>query len=207
MIRRTSLTALLLFVIAAPLSAQVQMRVDRSTSASDPDDVPDVTIESVDGGLIVRTGPAAVIWRDQNTTEGSFTLAADFTLLEPSSHANYYGFMYGGRDLQGSSQNYLYFLIAQNGTYIVKHRANDETVHDIVGRTRHDAINTPGDDGQSTNRLEVRVGADGTDFVINGTVVHTAARSGMAGRSDGLWGFRINHVIPGVRIDNISPMQ
>jgi hypothetical protein len=98
----------------------------------------------------------------------------------------------------------MYFLVAQNGTYIVKHRANDETVHDVQARTPHDAIATPDSEGRSVNELEVRVGADQTEFVVNGTVIHTVPNSGMAGRTDGIWGVRVNHVIPGVLVEDLG---
>ena len=117
---------------------------------------------------------------------------------------NYYGLVYGGADLASASQNYLYFLVAQNGSYIIKHRANDETTHDVVGRTMHDSVVQPDDSGSSVNELEVRVGEDATDFVVNGTVVHSAPKSGMAGRTDGIWGVRINHRIPGVVVENLG---
>ena len=206
MIRRLSMAALAV-LIALPVAVQGQedlmMRVDRSTNAADPDDVPEVTITTVDGGFEVTTGPAAVIWDGDQTASGEFNLSATFTLLEPSGHPNYYGLFYGGSDLNTDGQNYMYFLIAQNGTYIVKHRANNETVHDIVGRTPHDAING----GAATNDLEVRVGADEIAFVINGQVVHTTENAGMAGRTDGIYGVRINHVIPGVRVEGLSVSQ
>ena len=105
--------------------------------------------------------------------------------------------------MEGSGQNYLYFLVAQNGTYIVKHRAGNETTHDIQGRTAHSAIRTPDASGTSVNDLEVRVGADATQFVVNGTVVFTAPKTGMAARTDGIWGVRVNHVIPGVLVENL----
>ncbi|MBT8489153.1 MAG: hypothetical protein HKN72_16855 [Gemmatimonadetes bacterium] len=206
MIRRLSMAALAV-LIALPGAVQGQedlmMRVDRSTNAADPDDVPDVTITNVDGGFEVHTGPAAVVWDEGQTASGEFNLSATFTLLEPSGHPNYYGLIYGGSNLNTDGQNYMYFLIAQNGTYIIKHRANNETVHDIVGRTPHDAIN----DGAATNDLEVRVGADEIAFVINGQVVHTTENAGMAGRTDGIYGVRVNHVIPGVRVEGLSVSQ
>ncbi|NNF27807.1 MAG: hypothetical protein HKN73_11350 [Gemmatimonadetes bacterium] len=203
MTRRLSMAALAV-LIALPVAVQAQedfmMRVDRSTNAADPDDVPEVTITNVDRGFEVRTGPAAIIWDEGQTASGEFNLSATFTLVEPSGHPNYYGLFYGGSQLNADSQNYMYFLIAQNGTYIIKHRANNDTVHDIMGRTPHDAINS----GAATNDLEVRVGAEEIEFVINGQVVHTAANSGMAGRTDGIYGVRINHVIPGVRVEGLS---
>ncbi len=54
------------------------------------------------------------------------------------------------------------------------------------------------------NQLEVRVGGDETEFVVNGTVVHTVENTGMAGRTDGIWGVRVNHVIPNMHIDGLG---
>lgn len=207
MLRRLSMTALALLV-AVPLSAQMpdgmRMRVDRSTDASDPDDVPEVTVTSAANGIQVTTGPAVVLWNPANTATRPYTLSGTFTLQAPSGHPNYYGLVYGGGDLGGAGQNYMYFLVAQNGTYLVKHRANNETVHDVQARTRHEAVAVPGADGTSVNRLEVRVGNDQTEFVVNGTVVHTVQNTGMAGRTDGIWGVRVNHVIPGVLVENLG---
>lgn len=204
MFRRFSMVAFAL-LIAAPVAAQdFRMRVDKSTNAADPDDVPEVTIMEVGDGFQVNTGPAALVWKDSDTASGMYTLSATFTLQEPSSHNNYYGLFYGGGALDGDSQNYMYFLIGQNGSYIVKHRAGNETVHDVQGRTAHDAVATPGANGKSVNELEVRVGSDETAFVINGTVVFTAPKQGMAGRTDGAYGVRINHVIPGVLVEGLG---
>jgi hypothetical protein len=196
----------LALLIAAPLAGQVdglQMRVDKSTNANDPDDVPEVTIAAMGSGFQVTTGPAAVVWNPANTATGEYTLTGTFTLQAPSGHNNYYGLVYGGGALDGERQNYLYFLIGQNGSYIVKHRAGNETVHDIQGRTPSEAIRQPDATGKSVNELSVRVGAEQTEFVVNGTVVFTAPKSGMAARSDGIYGVRINHVIPGVLVENL----
>lgn len=209
MVRRTLAAALLALTAAllhAPLAAQAaphwQLRVDRSTNAADPDDVPDVTVEAMDGNFRVATGPAAVVWDPDHRATGEYTLSGTFVLESPSDHNNYYGLVFGGNDLSASSQNYLYFLIGQNGSYIVKHRANDEAVHDIVGRTPHEAIRQAGG-GSSTNDLAVRVGASSIDFLVNGTVVHTQPREGMASRTDGIYGVRVNHRIPGVTVRDL----
>ena len=207
MIRRISL-AVLTLLIAAPLAAQapagLKLRLDHSTDATDPDDVPEVTVTTSGDGFIVRTGPAVTAWDPSNTATGSYTLRGTFTLLEPSGHVNYYGLVYGGRDLEGDGQNYLYFLVAQDGSYLVKHRAGNETTHDIVGRTPHAAVMAADANGRSVNDLEVRVGADNTDFVVNGVVVHSAPNSGMAGRTDGIWGVRVNHVMPGILVEGLG---
>lgn len=206
MIRRLTL-ALLAIAVAAPLAAQspnLQMRIDQSTSASDPDDVPDVTISSAPNGFQVNTGPAAVLWEPSNTASGEYTLSGRFTLLAPSDHVNYYGLVFGGNELEGGGQNYLYFLVAQNGSYIIKHRAGDETTHDVVPRTEHAAVTQPDASGRSVNDLAVRVGADQIEFVVNDQVVHTAPKQGMLARTDGIWGVRINHRLPGVVVENLQ---
>jgi hypothetical protein len=199
--------AALAFLIVAPMTVQAQdglrLRVDRATNAADPDDVPEVTIAEVGNGFQVNTGPAAVVWSDANTASGEYTLSGTFTLQAPSDHNNYYGLVYGAGGLDGDGQNYLYFLIGQNGSYIVKHRAGGD-VHDIQGRTSHDAVATPDGGGTSVNELSVRVGSDETQFVINGTVVFTAPKSGMAARSDGIYGVRVNHRIPGVLVEGLG---
>lgn len=216
MIRRISLAAVTL-LIAVPLAAQapagLKLRLDHSTDAADPDDVPEVTVTTSGGGFEVRTGPAVTAWNSANTATGNYTLRGTFTLLKPSNHVNYYGLVYGGRDLEGSGQNYLYFLVAQDGSYLVKHRAGNETTHDIQGRTPHSAVVavpklSPFSDvwdpnGRSVNALEVRVRADATDFVVNGVVVHSAAKTGMAGRTDGVWGVRVNHVLPAILVEGL----
>ncbi|MEX2570761.1 MAG: hypothetical protein WD737_05600 [Gemmatimonadota bacterium] len=207
MIRPISMVGLAI-LLAAPLTAQapadLQMRLDQSTNASDPDDVPDVTLAPAEGGFQVNTGPAAVVWDPANTASEQYTLGATFTLLAPSDHVNYYGLVFGGRELEGAAQNYLYFLVAQDGSYIVKHRANDETTHDVQGRTSHAAVAQPDANGTSVNDLEVRVGASELDFVVNDQVVFTAPRQGMASNTDGIWGVRVNHRIPGVVVENLG---
>lgn len=217
MIRRISLAALAL-LIAAPLAAQApdgwQLRVDRSTNAADPDDVPEVEFKTVGSGFQINTGPAAVAWSSENAASGEYTLEGSFTLLAPSDHVNYYGLVYGGRDLDGPGQNYLYFLVAQNGSFIIKHRAGDGVTHDIAPRAPHDAVVEPDASGRSVNHLQVRVGADETDFVVNGTVVYTLGSiiqarlnmpemPGMRSRTDGIWGVRVNHRIPGVVVEGL----
>ena len=59
----------------------------------------------------------------------------------------------------------------------------------------------PGADGKSTNALEVRVGADKVDYVVNGTVVGSSPKTGM--KTDGTWGVRVNHLLE-VHIDGLS---
>ena len=204
MILRLTL-AVFALVIAAPLSAQGdwRIRVDHAAGPTRPDAVPTIDFAAVEGGFQLSTGPAVVLWQDADTVRAPFTTSGTFTLLEPSSHASYYGIVYGAVRLQNVRQSYLYFLIAQNGTYVIKHRA-EERVTEIVGRTEHPAIVRPGRDGRSVNELEVRAGATDLEFVVNGTVVSTLPRRGLTARAAGSYGVRVNHVIPGLLVEKLG---
>ena len=207
MVRSFLSAAALLLLLGAPLSAQnhsaLKLRIDKSTEASDPDDVPDVKVTHVGQGFQVNTGPAAVVWDAAHTATGTYTLKGRFTLQKPSGHVNYYGLVFGGKDLADAEQKYLYFLVAQNGTFLVKWR-DGEQVGDVVGRTPHDAVVKPNASGTSVNDLEVRVQASKIDFVVNGTVVASTPRTGRAAQTDGIWGVRVNHVIPGVLVEGLT---
>jgi len=206
MIRHLSM-AVFALLVAAPMAAQApagwEMRVDHSTNPSDPDDVPEVTVRSIAGGFEVGTGPAVTLWNPANTATGQYTLEGTFTLMQPSGHVNYYGLIFGGTGLEGGEESYIYFLVAQNGSYIIRHRVGNETVHDIVPRTPSTAVMAADANGQSVNRLQVRVGASETQFVVNGTVVHTAPKTGMTAGTDGIYGVRVNHVMPGIRVEGL----
>ncbi len=207
-----SLSFLVLFAFA-PLAAQatagLMLRVDESTNAADPDDVPEVTIATVGSGFQVNTGPAATIWEADQTASGNYTLRGRFTLLAPSSHRNFYGLVFGGRNLESENQRYLYFMIAQTGDFVVIHRIDNANTSQIQTYTQHASVATPDASGRSVNDLEVRVGANEVAFVVNGTVVHTAPKTGPLAETDGIWGVRINHVLPGVLVENlgVSPAE
>ena len=76
--------------------------------------------------------------------------------------------------------------------------------HDVIGRTTHAAVVRPDESGRSVNDLEVRVGADKLDYVVNGTVVHSTPKAGLTAQTDGIWGVRINHVLPGVLVEGLA---
>ncbi len=73
----------------------------------------------------------------------------------------------------------------------------------MAPKTPSDAVKKPDDTGKSTNALEVRVGADKIDYVVNGQVVHSTPKSGETAKTDGTYGIRINHLLE-VQIDNLG---
>jgi len=198
--------AVLALAAIAPLAAQSpkgwKMRVDRSTEASDPDAPGDIKFVTMGSGFHATNPKAAVYWNPSNTASGSYTLKATFTLMKPSGHNNYYGLVFGGSGLEGAQQSYLYFVIAQNGTWLIKRREGDSTSN-VAPKTPNEAVKKPDESGKSTNTLEVRVGADKVDFAVNGTVVHSEPKSGAMAKTDGIYGIRINHQLE-VQVDGLS---
>jgi len=205
MTRHVSVLALALIAVA-PLLAQSpkgwKVRVDRSASATDPDAAGSIVFVTQGSGFHATNPQAAVYWNPSNTASGSYTLKGTFTLMKPSGHTNYYGLVFGGSDLEGAGQQYLYFVVAQNGTWLIKRRNGDAT-EIVAPKTPSDAVKKPDDTGKSTNALEVRVGADKIDYVVNGQVVHSTPKSGETAKTDGTYGIRINHLLE-VQIDNLG---
>jgi len=211
--KRVVLATLLGTLAVTPVPAQSpegwMARIDRSTNASDPDAAGDVRFTTIPGGYHAVNPAAAIFYNPANSATGSYAVKGTFKLMEPSPHVNYYGLIFGGSELDGSEQTYLYFLVAQNGTFTIRRRAGDRlpdpnaparggrgpvaNTEDIASRVAHAAVRQPGADGTSENALEVRVKADSIDFVVNGAVVHTAPKTGTTALTDGIAGIRVNH--------------
>ena len=212
--KRILFASCIALVAAASLAAQSapagwKQRIDKSTSASDPDAAGTVKIVTAGAGYHVETPSAAVFWNPANTVSGNYTLKGTFTLNKPSGHTNYYGLIFGGSGLEGADQKYTYFMVAQNGAWLVKTREGSATKATFAGLTgagrngsvMNDAVKKPGADGKSVNTLEVRVQGDKIDFVVNGTVVHSAPKAGVV--TDGIWGFRSNHLLD-INVDGLG---
>jgi hypothetical protein len=188
--------------LAAQSPAGWKVRLDRSTSASDPDAAGTVTFVAMGNGFHATNPQAAVFWNPANTATGNYTVKASFRLLRPSNHTNYYGLVFGGSDLDGPNQSYTYFTVAQDGTWLLKRRDGD-AAPTIGQKTANAAVKKPGADGTSVNDLEVRVQPDKIDYVVNGTVVHSTPKSGATAKTDGIAGIRVNHMLE-VHVDGFA---
>jgi len=207
--RRSASIAMLVMLAGLTLSAQVpagwKQRLDRSTSASDPDAAGAVKFVTMGNGFHATNPQAAVYWNPANAATGNYTVKASFRLVRPSNHTNYYGLVLGGSELDGANQSYIYFTVAQDGSWLLKRRDGD-AAPTIAGKTVTDAVKKPGADGTSVNDLEVRVQASKIDYVVNGTVVHSTPKTGTTAKTDGLTGIRVNHMLE-VHIDNFSVVK
>ena len=193
--KRFVLAAAIAMVALAPITTHAQkgwmVRADRSTNASDPDGAGAIKFMEMGGGFHAINPTAAVYWNPANTASGNYTLKASFKLMKPSGHSNYYGLVFGGSNLEGPTQAYTYFVVSQTGEWLIKKRDGDTVTASVAPKTANDAVKKPGEDGASVNALEVRVGADKVDFVVNGTVVTSLPKAGM--KTDGMAGIRVNH--------------
>jgi hypothetical protein len=172
-----------------------KIRVDRSTSATDPDAPGPVKFLATGTGFHAIDPQAAVFWHPANTIAGSYSLRGTFTLLAPSNHTNYYGLVFGGEDLDGPAQRYVYFLVAQDGTWLVKRRDGDDVTRTLLAKTPSASVHVPAEDGRSINVLEVRVTPGAIAFVVNGAVVNTWYGAARAIKTDGIYGIRVNHFL------------
>ena len=179
------------------------VRSDNSTSASDPDAPGDIKFVARGAGFHATDPRAAVFWNPANTITGDYLLKGTFTLLEPSNHTNYYGLVFGGSQLEGPAQQYIYFLVAQDGTWLVKRRDGDATTETILPKTASNAVKKPDASGRSVNVLEVRVAGASIEFIVNGTVVNRWSGAARAVKTQGTYGIRVNHFLD-VQIDGFG---
>ena len=202
--------ALLLVVgmlAVASLTAQApagwKLRADNSTNASDPDAKGDISFVVSGSGLHATNPRAAVFWRPQDVVTGSYSLKGVFTLLEPSNHTNYYGLVFGASNLDGPNQQYVYFLVAQDGTWLVKRRDGDARTDNVLPKTPSSAVKKPDASGRSVNALEVRVTPAAVEFLINDTPVNRWSGASRLVKTDGTYGIRVNHFL-NVQIDRFA---
>ena len=200
-----------LFVIAALASAAAvfaqspkgwMVRSDHSMEASDPYAAGAVKFVTMGGGFHATNPMAAIFWNPANTVAGDYTLKAKFTLVKAGGYNEYYGLIFGGGDLSAAGQSYTYFMVTDDGTYLIKRRTGAST-QGVSQKTASDAVKKPDAAGKAVNELEVRVKGDKVDFVINGTVVTSMPKTGPAGKTDGIYGIRVNHQLE-VQIDGFG---
>jgi len=159
-------------------------------------------------GIHVTSGPAAIYWNPANTLTSNYTVQATFIQEAASAHPEAYGLILGGTKLTTPDQSYLYFLIRQDGKFLINHRANDSTVHKLVDWTANDAVKAIDAKGMSTNLLSVVVNPTKLSFRVNGTEVQSLDRSvvdrgGPHSGTSGVAGIRVNHNL-NVHIDGFA---
>ncbi len=207
MFRRALLIALIA-VVAVPIAVQVQggwkVRLDGSPGAAAATANSTVKVAPTEKGFHLTGGPGAVIFDPTNTVKPIFRVRATFTLLKAADKATQYGLFFGGNEMEGAAPTYVYFTIAQDGTFQIRHRAGAQV--DEMDKSLHYAIKKPDASGKSVNTLEVQVAPTAVSYLVNGAVVDATPTRGGTGaftetaKDAGIVGIRIDDQVD-VQVD------
>lgn len=151
-----------------------------------------VKFSKMGDGWHVTLGPAVVLYREADKASGNYHAVATFSQTKAVAHPEGYGIVIGGKDLQSGTPTYTYFLVRQDGQYIVKQFKGAEKPENVTsGWTANDAVKKAGDDGKATNELAIGVSGGKASFTVNGKEVYSTDTSKIS--TDGIVGIRVNH--------------
>lgn len=221
---RPALLALFLAFIALPLFAQEAQRPDPHNPDGENGKPPptwnvrldqpkdgvvigdaegaDIFFVNMTPGWHITTGPAAIFYHPASTAEGAYRAEAQIHLFDPQGRNEAFGLFFGGQHLDADDLSYAYFLIRNNGQFLIKRRTGSETSV-IKDWTAHEGIVTyePDAGASVANTLAVEVGEEEVVFFINDDEVARLPRSEI--HTDGVVGLRINHAL-NVHVGNFA---
>jgi hypothetical protein len=156
-------------------------------------DLKSVKFVIMEPGYHLTLGPATILYREQDRANGPFHTLATFHQMKKLEHAEGYGLFLGGESLTSGDQRYTYFLVRDDGKYLIKRRDGEKTTEITKGWTASPAIKKGDAKGRTKNLLEIDAKRDPTkvSFKVNGTTVYTADAKNM--RTKGIVGLRVNH--------------
>jgi hypothetical protein len=190
--RRILLSAATLLAVAPLLHAQLPVgwsaRLDNAQMA-----LADVKFVTMGPGLHLTTGPHVILWREADRTDGRFHTEVTITRTKAPAHPESYGLIFGGRDLAGPNQTYLYFLVRGDGKYYIRKREGTTVSNVVSGWTDHAAINKADAAGKVTDKLEIAATATTVRFLVNGQLVHEMPTAGL--NLEGHVGLRASHAL------------
>jgi hypothetical protein len=155
--------------------------------------VANVKFVTMEPGYHLTLGPATILYRQKDNAKGPFHTLAKFDQTKKLKHSEGYGLFMGGQSLAGKDQKYTYFLVRDDGSYLIKRRDGETTTDISKGWTAHPAVKKGDAQGRASNLLEIdaKLQPNKVDFKVNGQTVHTAdARST---NIKGIVGLRVNH--------------
>lgn len=149
-----------------------------------------VSVVPMGAGIHFKSGPAGIYWRAADTKSGAYQVSATFNQVEPAAHPEAYGVFIGGSDLAGAGQKYTYFLVRQDGRFMISRR-DGAKVTPVVPWTENAAVKKTDASTKGVNQVTIAVTADKVRFLVNGTEVSSQAASAVD--ASGIAGMRINH--------------
>jgi hypothetical protein len=197
MLRRVLLVALLPAVsvsVAAQGPAGWKVRADQASVT--------LNVMPTEKGFQLTGGPG-IFFNPANAVKPIYRVRATFTQLKAPAKKTYYGLFFGGNNMDAAPE-YVYFGIAQDGSFLIRHRAGEQV--DEMDTSLHYAIKKPDAAGKAVNTLEVQVAPTAVSYLVNGAVVDaTPTRGAIAGNS-----FTVSEKIGGVvgvRLDDPVDVQ
>ena len=137
-----TLTGVLALAAVAPLAAQTAAgeRIRRQRSRprrcrragrmrlDDKDATKSAKFETMGPGFHVTSGGAGIYWRAADAQKDNYTVSANFRQAVKNTghgeHGEAFGLFVAGRDLNDAAkETYLYFLVRQDGMFMISHRA------------------------------------------------------------------------------------
>jgi hypothetical protein len=175
----------------------------RPDEGGDPSKIRFTTMEP---GYHLTLGPASILYRAEDVAKGPFHTLATFHQMKKPRHPEGYGLFIGGKQLEGKNQTYTYFLVREDGAYLIKQRKGDSTSEVTKGWTPSSAVKKADAQGKATNLLEIDAKQDPkkVDFRVNGQSVYSAPVDGMD--LTGIVGLRVNHTLD-VHIEGFAVHQ
>jgi hypothetical protein len=156
-------------------------------------DLKDIRFVTMEPGYHLTLGPATILYRKEDRVDRSFHTLATFHQMKRWEHPEGYGLFLGGRDLEGPSQAYTYFLVRDDGKFTIKRREGSKLTQVTEGWQVSRAVKKADAMGKATNLLEIDAKADPkrVSFKVNGKEVHSVPASAMS--LPGIVGIRVNH--------------
>ena len=148
---------------------------------------------TMEPGYHLTLGPASILYRSEDRATGPFHTLATFHQTKRLKHSEGYGLFLGGQALSGRGQRYTYFLVRDDGTYLIKRRTGEQTTELTKGWISHPAIKKGDAQGKTSNLLEIDAKRDPgkVDFKVNGQTVYTTEPRNV--ELSGIVGVRANH--------------
>ena len=140
----------------------------------------------------VRTGPHHILWTPGDTASGNYTATARLQQLEAPAHREAFGIFVGGRNLDQSTQRYLYFVVGGTGEYMISRR-DGGTVTALKPWTASGSVPKADASGKADYTLAIRVASDSVRFLVNSAQVAALPKADLP--TDGVAGIRIGHML------------
>lgn len=155
--------------------------------------VSSIKFVTMEPGYHLTLGPATILYREKDKANGPFHTLAKFDQMKKLKHSEGYGLFVGGQSLAGKDQKYTYFLVRDDGSYLIKRREGEKTTDVSKGWTTHAAVKKGDSKGHASNLLEIdaKQNPNKIEFKVNGQTVHAADAKTMDVK--GIVGLRVNH--------------